>query len=63
MILKIYNLAGQELEILVNSFQTAGEHQITWQPNGLPSGIYFYKLTVRNQNVSKSSVKKMIVLK
>jgi photosystem II stability/assembly factor-like uncharacterized protein len=42
--LKIYNLAGQELETLVNDFQTAGEHQITWQPKGLPSGIYFYRL-------------------
>jgi photosystem II stability/assembly factor-like uncharacterized protein len=42
--LKIYNLAGQELETLVNEFQTAGDYEITWQPKGLPSGIYFYRL-------------------
>jgi polyhydroxybutyrate depolymerase len=42
--LKIYNLAGQEIETLVFGFQTAGEHQIAWQPKGLPSGIYFYRL-------------------
>ncbi len=44
VILKIYNLFGKELETLVNEFQTAGEHQITWQPKGLPSGIYFARL-------------------
>jgi uncharacterized protein (TIGR02145 family) len=42
--LKIYNLSGQELETLVNGIQTAGEHEITWQPKGLTSGVYFYKL-------------------
>lgn len=42
--LKIYNLAGQEIETLVNEFQIAGEHEIVWQPSGLPSGLYFYKI-------------------
>jgi hypothetical protein len=44
VILKIYNLSGQEMETLVNGFQTSGEHEITWQPRGLPNGIYFYRL-------------------
>jgi hypothetical protein len=30
VILKIYNLSGQELETLVNGFQTTGEREITW---------------------------------
>lgn len=44
IILQIYNLAGQEVATLVNEFQSAGEHEVTWQPNGLPSGLYFYRI-------------------
>jgi hypothetical protein len=42
--LRVYNLAGQEVATLVDEFQTAGVHEITWQPKGLPSGLYFYKI-------------------
>jgi polyhydroxybutyrate depolymerase len=45
--LKIYNLAGQEMETLVNGFQQAGEYEITWQPKGLSSGLYFYRVQTR----------------
>ncbi len=40
----IYNISGQEIERLVNEFQTIGEHEITWHPKALSSGIYFCKL-------------------
>ncbi|MFC2137487.1 SUMF1/EgtB/PvdO family nonheme iron enzyme [Bacteroidota bacterium] len=42
--LQIYNLSGQALETLIDGFQRAGEHEIIWQPKGLPSGIYYYRL-------------------
>jgi len=42
--IKIYNLAGQEVETLINRHQAAGEHQVKWIAEGLPSGIYFYRL-------------------
>lgn len=57
VILKIYNLAGQELETLVNRYQSAGEHQITWQPKGLTSGIYLYRL----QAGEYSGARKLII--
>jgi photosystem II stability/assembly factor-like uncharacterized protein len=44
VVLKIYSIAGQELETLVNGFQVSGMHDITWQPKGLASGIYLYRL-------------------
>jgi len=44
VILKIYNISGQEIGTLVNEYQTMGEHEITWNPKGLSSGIYFFKL-------------------
>lgn len=44
VILIIYNTLGQEIEILQDGYQTAGEHNISWQPIGLPNGIYYYSL-------------------
>ncbi|MBD3340248.1 MAG: T9SS type A sorting domain-containing protein [Candidatus Lokiarchaeota archaeon] len=59
ILLKIYNLSGQELEILANRYQTTGEYEITWQSKGLPSGIYFYRL----QFGEFSETKKLILQK
>ena len=42
--LKIYNLAGQEIETLVDATRSAGEHQAKWHAEGLANGIYFYQL-------------------
>jgi hypothetical protein len=42
--LKIYNLLGKEVAVLVNEYQAAGNHQVKWHAEGLASGIYFYKL-------------------
>jgi probable HAF family extracellular repeat protein len=52
--LSIYNLLGQKIKTLVNSFQSAGEHSITWDAmnetnNPMSSGMYFYRLETDNQ--------------
>ncbi len=57
--LSIFNLSGQELELLENGFQEAGEHQRTWEPKGLPSGMFFYRL----QAGKFSETKKLIFQK
>ena len=57
--LKIYNLSGQEIETLVNGFQTSGEHKITWRPTGLPSGLYIYKIQLDDY----CETKKLVYLK
>ena len=57
--LKIYNILGKEIATLVNENLSAGEYEITFNGNGLPSGIYFYRLTSGNF----STAKKMILLK
>jgi penicillin V acylase-like amidase (Ntn superfamily) len=44
VILRIYNLAGRQIETLVNENQAVGAHEITWRAEGLPSGVYFYIL-------------------
>jgi peptidoglycan/xylan/chitin deacetylase (PgdA/CDA1 family) len=42
--LKVVNTAGQEVASLIRSVQPAGENQVTWTAEGLPSGIYLYTL-------------------
>ncbi|OQY71381.1 MAG: hypothetical protein B6D44_13100 [Ignavibacteriales bacterium UTCHB2] len=42
--LSIYNLLGQVVNTLINSNYTAGNHTVSFNANGLNSGIYFYKI-------------------
>jgi len=64
VILEIFNLQGQKVKTLVNSFQTAGLHTILWKGDDnlyqpLGSSIYFYQLKTRNY----TAIKKMVLLK
>ena len=54
--LKIYDLSGQEIETLVDEFQTAGKYEVTWRPHGLPSGAYFYRLQAGEYSKTMKSV-------
>ena len=38
--LVIYNIQGKEIEILTHSYQSAGNHELLWQTEGLPGGTY-----------------------
>jgi hypothetical protein len=57
--LKVYDVLGREVKILVNEFQETGTHSINFDATKLASGIYFYQLKAGNF----VSTKKMILLK
>ncbi len=57
--LKIYDILGREIATLVNEKQSPGNYEVTFDAVGLPTGIYFYKLTAG----SFTDVKKMILMK
>lgn len=57
--LKVFNVVGQEVEVLVNKQQEAGRYQVEWNAEGFSSGVYFYKLTGDNF----TDVKKMLLLR
>jgi hypothetical protein len=42
--LKIYNLLGEEIESLISGNRPAGTYRVEWIPNGVASGIYFYRM-------------------
>ena len=59
VVLRIYNILGQQVAQLVNEIQKAGYYSVDFNASGLASGIYLYKIEARNFN----SVKKMILIK
>ena len=42
--LKVYDLLGREVATLVNAVKEPGTHTVTWDVNGMASGVYFYRL-------------------
>ncbi len=49
--LNVYNSLGQQVAILVNKTQQAGNYQISWDASELPSGNYF--IVLRNETHQK----------
>ena len=57
--LKIYDILGKTVNILVNEQRTAGRYSVDYDASGLPSGIYFYRLECNGY----IETKRMILLK
>jgi hypothetical protein len=57
--LKVYDMFGREVAVLVNETLPAGDHEVEWDAEGVASGVYFYKLVAGNF----IDVKKAIVIK
>ncbi|MBN1351640.1 T9SS type A sorting domain-containing protein [candidate division KSB1 bacterium] len=55
----LYNATGQQVTQILNERRSAGNHSVTFSAHDLPSGIYFYKLSVNNFLTSK----KMVLMK
>lgn len=68
VLLKVFNLLGQEVATLVDEDKLAGNYSATWDgrsDSGAPvaSGIYFYKLIAEADNNAFVETKKMMLLK
>jgi hypothetical protein len=59
VVLKVYNILGQEVVVLIDEQITAGRHQTQFNSTNLASGVYFYKLVISDF----VAVKKFILLK
>jgi hypothetical protein len=59
VVLKVFDVLGNEIATLVNEEKSAGTYQVNFSAKELSSGIYFYQLTAGNF----IETKKMILLK
>ncbi len=59
VVLEVFNIKGQKVEVLVNGAYDAGSHSVMWDASDMPSGVYLYRLTTDNF----VETKKMILLK
>ncbi len=57
--IKIYDINGKKINELINSSQTAGNHEVTFNGTNLSSGTYFYKIEAGEF----TETKKMILIK
>jgi type IX secretion system substrate protein len=61
----VFDILGNEVGILLNQQLKAGEYEVEFDGTDLPSGVYFYKLSIINSELSVdfTDTKKMILLK
>lgn len=57
--LTIFDVLGREIAVLINDNMEAGRHRIEFRGDGLPSGLYFYRL----DSGDFSEMRKMMLLK
>ncbi|MGA7722563.1 MAG: T9SS type A sorting domain-containing protein [Ignavibacteriaceae bacterium] len=57
--MEIYNVLGQKVATLVNSYMQSGNYSVSFNANKLSSGIYFYRIAAGDF----VSVKKMMLMK
>jgi choice-of-anchor B domain-containing protein len=57
--LRIYDVLGNEVSVLVNEKQKEGNYSVKWNAANYPSGIYFYKI----ESNGYSETKKMTLIK
>ncbi len=54
--LSIYDINGREIATLFSGDQAAGMHSISWNAEGVPSGVYFCRLSTATQSHSQKVV-------
>ncbi|MFA3783586.1 T9SS type A sorting domain-containing protein [Melioribacteraceae bacterium 4301-Me] len=64
--LKVYDVLGREIAVLVDENKPAGRYEIQFDASELPSGIYFYRIAIHSDRLTagnKTFVRKMLLIK
>jgi hypothetical protein len=63
--LKVYDVLGREVAVLVNEHQSPGDYKVEWDATGLASGVYLYSINVETTigSAGFTRVKKMVLLR
>ncbi len=54
--LRVYDVAGREVERLFMGRKSEGFHELTWSPDHLSSGVYFFMLRAGGTRISRKAV-------
>jgi photosystem II stability/assembly factor-like uncharacterized protein len=57
--LKVYDILGREIAVLINEDLAPASNALTWDASNYPSGVYFYKLSSGNY----TETRKMVLIK
>ncbi|MCZ7602048.1 MAG: T9SS type A sorting domain-containing protein [Melioribacteraceae bacterium] len=57
--LKVFDILGKEIITLVNSYKNAGSHDVKFNAENLPSGVYIYRMEAGNFKANQ----KMLLIK
>jgi hypothetical protein len=52
--LRVYNLLGQEVAVLLDEFKPTGTYEVTFDAASLPTGMYLYSLTAGSHTAIKA---------
>jgi len=64
--IKVFDMLGKEIETLVNESLKPGTYEAAFDGSSYPSGVYFYRLTVRHGGSSTDGfveTKRMVMIK
>ncbi len=57
--LKVYDVLGREVVVLVGEIKESGYHCVSWDASDIPSGVYIYKIS----SGGFTDVKKMLLIR
>lgn len=62
--LKVYDILGSEIETLVDEYKEAGVYSVLFNSQSiLPSGVYIYKIEIKNNELPYTMNRKMTLIK
>jgi hypothetical protein len=63
VLLKVYNVLGQEVRTLVDESVTPGFYEVSFDGRALSSGPYFYRISITGGGVEYHEAKKMLLIR
>jgi hypothetical protein len=54
--LRVFDVTGREVDRLLHEHLAEGPHTVTWRPDNLPSGVYFYVMRTNGIKLTRKAV-------
>ncbi len=61
--IRLFDMSGKEVAVLVNEVKTAGYHTIDFNASNLSSGVYLYRISVEGNGNNFVDTKKLMLVK